>query len=234
MYTFPPLIEARLIRRYKRFLADVQLGDDTDTTAHCANTGAMTGCKPDNARIWLSHSDNPKRKYPLSWQLVELSNKALACINTSLTNTVARQAIEQGLISELSNYTDLRSEVVYGNESSRIDFLLELNNRQCYIEVKHVTLKLDSGLGAFPDSVSIRAQKHLRELQAQVEQGHRAILLFIIMRTDIDAIVPADLIDPDYGQLLRQSIEMGVEVLAYKTDISIRGIRVTHSIPLIL
>ena len=203
-------------------------------TAHCANTGAMTGCKPDNARVWLSRSDNPKRKYPYSWQLVELDNRSLACINTSLTNTVARLAIEHRQIVELLQYDKVTPEVVYGNESSRIDFLLESKNEQCYVEVKHVTLKLDSGYGAFPDAVSIRAQKHLRELKQQVEQGDRAVLLFLIMRTDINQITPADLIDATYGQLLRQAIIDGVEVLAYKTDISPQGIKVTDSIPIIL
>lgn len=238
MFKFPPLIEARLIKRYKRFLVDVQLADNSVLTAHCANTGAMTGCMPDNARVWLSQSDNPKRKYPHSWQLVELEGQHLACINTGLTNSVARIAIEQGNITELAGYKKITTEVVYGNESSRIDFLLEGSSGQsknsCYVEVKHVTLKLESGLGAFPDSVSIRAQKHLRELQHQLEQGDRAVLLFLIMRADIDRIMPADSIDPAYGQLLRQAINNGVEVLAYKTDISRKGIKVTHSIPVIL
>ena len=227
-------MEAQLVKRYKRFLVDVKLKDHSIITAHCANTGAMTGCQPDNARIWLSQHNNTKRKYPLSWQLVELENRAIACINTSITNTVARLGIELGIISELGEYTKINSEVRYGNESSRIDFLLEINNQPCYVEVKHVTLKLESGYGAFPDSVSLRAQKHIRELQHQVEIGNRAVLLFIIMRTDIDFITPADSIDAVYGQLLRQAIDSGVEVLAYKTDISPEGINVTHSIPLIL
>ena len=236
MFKFPILIEARLVKRYKRFLVDVLLKNNSILTAHCANTGAMTGCNPDNARVWLSHSDNPKRKYPHSWQLIELSDNHLACINTGLTNSVARDAMEQGSITELIGYSKITAEVVYGNESSRIDFLLEstLDKSKCFVEVKHVTLKLDSGEGAFPDSVSIRGQKHLRELQLQVEQGNRGVLLFLIMRTDIDQIVPADLIDPTYGQLLRQAINNGVEVLAYKTDINLEGIKVTHSIPIIL
>jgi len=238
LFKFPPLIEARLIKRYKRFLVDVQLENNSILTAHCANTGAMTGCKPDNARVWLSRSDNPGRKYPHSWQLVELDHQHLACINTGLTNSVARMAIEQEKIPELVEYNKITAEVVYGNESSRVDFLLEAtahkNKSRCYVEVKHVTLKLESGLGAFPDSVSIRAQKHLRELQYQLEQGDRAVLLFLIMRSDIDQITPADSIDPVYGQLLRQAINKGVEVLAYKTEISLQGIKVTHSIPVIL
>jgi len=234
LFNFPPLIEARLIKRYKRFLVDVRLKDGSVITAHCANTGAMTGCKPDNARVWLSLSDNPKRKYPYSWQLVELNNRSLACINTSLTNAVAKCAIEQQQIAELAHYAKITPEVVYGSESSRIDFLLESETERCYVEVKHVTLKLDSGYGAFPDAVSIRGQKHLRELQQQVKQGDRAVLLFLIMRTDINQITPADSIDAAYGKLLRQAIKNGVEVLAYKIDISLQGIKVTQAIPVIL
>lgn len=234
MLKFPPLIEARLIKRYKRFLVDVHMQDDSVLTAHCANTGAMTSCQPENARVWLSKSDNPKRKYAYSWQLVELEDNALACINTGMTNSVAKQALELGQIKELQKYKTIKSEVIYGTESSRVDFLLENENSRCFVEVKHVTLKLDSGLGAFPDAVSVRAQKHLRELQWQVEQGDRAVLLFLIMRSDIDQITPADDIDKVYGQLLRQVVKQGVEVLAYKTDINLEGIKVTHSIPLIL
>lgn len=234
MLAFPPLIEARLIKRYKRFLADVHMEDDSMQTVHCANTGAMTGCKPDNARVWLSQSSNPKRKYPLSWELVELEQSALACINTSLTNKVARDGIEQGLIKELTQYDSIRAEVKYGDESSRIDFLLETQSSCCYVEVKHLTLKIDSDYGAFPDAVSVRAQKHLRELQQQVEQGDRAVLLFLIMRNDIDCIKPADAIDPEYGRLLRQAVDNGVEVLAYKTDISSKGIEISCRAPIIL
>lgn len=234
MFKFPVLTTAHLIKRYKRFLVDVALSDHSVLTAHCANTGAMTGCKPDNARVWLSRSDNLKRKYPYSWQLVELEGKALACINTGLTNAVVRDALEHKQITELTQYNKITQEVVYGNESSRVDFLLESDNERCYVEVKHVTLKLESGCGAFPDSVSIRAQKHLRELQQQIEQGDRAVLLFLIMRTDIDQVTPADSIDAAYGQLLRQSIKQGVEVLAYKTNITPQGIEVSHSVPVIV
>ena len=231
---FPLLQQARLIKRYKRFLADVKLADESIITVHCANTGAMTGCMPENARIWLSRSDNPKRKYPLSWELIELEPSVLACINTFLTNKVARDAMEQGQIVELADYETIRSEVTYGNESSRIDFLLESPLQKCYVEVKHVTLKLEDACGAFPDSVSTRGQKHLRELQHQHELGDRAVLLFIIMRSDIDCLKPADLIDAEYGKLLRQVANNGVELLAYKTDISLEGIKLSHSIPVIL
>ena len=228
------LTEARLIKRYKRFLADVRMDDGNTITVHCANTGAMTGCQPENARIWLTRSANKKRKYAYSWELVELEDRALACINTSLTNKIARQAIDEKLIAELTAYSSCRTEVVYGDENSRIDFLLSHNDQLCYVEVKHVTLKVADRLAAFPDAVTKRGQKHLRELISQVKLGHRAVMLFIVMRTDVDTMVPADSIDPEYGQLLRQAVDMGVEVIAYKVNISLQSITIESSIPVLL
>ena len=191
----------------------------------------MTAWQPDNAAIWLSKSDNPKRKYPHSWELVELENGAMACINTGRTNAVAEEAITSGLIPELSSYDRCLREVVYGTERSRIDLLLEYGQRKCFIEVKHVTLSLAPGEGAFPDAVTKRGQKHLRELIDQVKAGHRAVMLFIIMRTDVEVLRPADKIDPAYGQLLREAARAGVEILAYKTAITPKEIRVTESVP---
>lgn len=226
-----PLIEGRLIKRYKRFLADIKLADGSTITAHCANTGAMTGCRPDDARVWLSVSDNPKRKYAHSWELVELDGGGMACINTGLTNKIALQAIEQGRIAELDGYPHCHTEVVYGDEGSRIDILLSTEQQLCYVEVKHVTLKLDNGMAAFPDAVSQRGQKHLRELIAQVQAGHRAVMLFIIMRDDTRDFAPADHIDSRYGQLLREAAAAGVEVLAYRTRVTAQGIDVVAAVP---
>lgn len=236
-----PLVEGRLLRRYKRFLADIRLPDGQELTAHCANTGAMTGCAPADARVWLSRSDNAKRKYPYSWQLVEVANGVLACINTSLTNKLVAEALAEGKIAELAEYDVCQSEVRYGDERSRIDFLLSHSEpRQqhacppAYVEVKHVTLSLQPGVGSFPDAVTKRGQKHLRELMQQVQQGYRAVLVFIIMRTDVTLVQPEDAIDKDYGQLLRQAVAQGVEVIAYTTDISPQQIRLGHSIPVVL
>lgn len=229
-----PLTEARLIKRYKRFLADVQLDNKEVITVHCANTGAMTGCQPDGARVWLSKSDNKNRKYAYSWELVELEDAALACINTGFTNKVAREAIDENLISELAGYSSCRTEVVYGEEKSRIDLLLSKDGEDCYVEVKHVTLKVTENTGAFPDAVTQRGQKHLRELMTQVRLGHRAVMLFIVMRTDVDYMTPADDIDVLYGQLLRQAVAEGVEVLAYKANINLQSIRIEKKIPLLL
>lgn len=225
------LLEGRLIKRYKRFLADIELESGEVITAHCANTGAMTGCQPENARVWLSVSDNSKRKYPHSWELVELEDNALACINTSITNRVVAEAIDQNLIDELSGYDELRREVVYGKEKSRIDMLLSSQDSRCYVEVKHLTLKLGDELGGFPDAVSLRGQKHLRELMQQVSMGDRAVLLFAVMRNDVERVEPARVIDPEYAHLLATAAEQGVEIMAYKTHISPQGIQLLNRVP---
>ena len=225
------LLEGRLIKRYKRFLADVELESGEVITAHCANTGAMTGCQPEHARVWLSVSDNPKRKYPHSWELVELDNNALACINTSLTNKIVAEAIDQNLIDELNGYDELRREVVYGKEKSRIDMLLSSQDSRCYVEVKHLTLKLADQLGGFPDAVTLRGQKHIRELMEMVKQGDRAVLLFVIMRTDIERVEPARVIDPDYANLLAIAKEQGVEIMAYKAHIDPEGMYLLNRVP---
>ncbi len=241
MYFDSPLIQGTLIKRYKRFLADIQLPDGRCITAHCANTGAMTGCAPLGARVWLSTSDNPKRKYPHSWQLVEVAPEVLACINTGLTNKVVAEALQASQIEELKGYTCCQSEVPYGDENSRIDFLL--SQPQCdnarsasaedkvYVEVKHVTLSLQPGVGSFPDAVTTRGQKHLRELIQQRQQGYRAVLLFIIMRTDVILVRPEESIDPEYARLLRAAVAQGVEVMAYQTRITTEGIILKNAVP---
>ncbi|MDR9424819.1 MAG: DNA/RNA nuclease SfsA [Marinobacter sp.] len=218
---FPePLVEGRLIRRYKRFLADVLLPDGSEVVAHCPNTGSMLGCQPENARVWLSRSDNPKRKLKYTWELVETVPGQLACVNTARPNAQAREAIESGVISELAGYRRCRSEVRYGDEKSRIDLLLSGHDDQpdAWVEVKNVTLA-EAGQGFFPDAVTERGQKHLRELMAQVAKGDRAVLLFVVNHTGIEQVRPADHIDARYGQLLRQACEAGVDVLAYRAEL---------------
>ncbi len=217
---FPPLIKASLIKRYKRFLADVTLESGEDITAHCPNTGAMTGCAEPGSTVWLSTSDNPKRKYPNTWELVQTPAKHMACIHSAKANDLVKEAIEAGVVKELQGYKSIRTEVKYGQEKSRIDLLLERGTEQCYIEVKSVTLLLDHGLGVFPDAVSDRGRKHLRELITMVEQGHRAVLFFCVQHTGIEQVAPADTIDPKYGDTFREAMAAGVEVLAYRTQIS--------------
>jgi len=212
-----PLLEGRLIRRYKRFLADVRLAGGEEVTAHCPNTGSMLGCQPENARVWLSQSDNPKRKLKYTWELVETSPGTLACVNTARPNAQARAAIEAGVVQELAGYSTIRGEVRYGEEKSRIDLLLSGHAAQpdTWVEVKNVTLA-EGGQGYFPDAVTERGQKHLRELIAQVVKGDRAVLFFAVNHTGIEEVRPADHIDARYGQLLRQAVEAGVEVVAYR------------------
>lgn len=228
------LVEGRLIKRYKRFLADVELASGEIITVHCANTGAMTGCQPQHARVWLSRSDNRKRKYAHSWELVALEKGAMACINTALTNRLALEGIEKGIIKELTGYPDCHREVPYGQEGSRVDFLLASADQQCFVEVKHVTLKLDDGMAAFPDAVTLRGQKHLRELVEQVRAGHKAALLFIMMRDDVRAFRPAEHIDPEYAGLLRHAADEGVQLLAYATHIDPKAIVLDGAIPVYL
>lgn len=216
-----PLVEGRLIRRYKRFLADVRLPGGEEVTAHCPNTGSMLGCQPDNARVWLSRSDNPKRKLKYTWELVEATPAVFACVNTARPNAQAREAIEAGRVPELAGYTECRAEVRYGEEKSRIDLLLSSHPEQpdAWVEVKNVTLAEDSN-GYFPDAVTERGQKHLRELMAQAQKGDRAVLFFVVNHTGIEVVRPADHIDARYGELLRQAKAAGVEVLAYRAALS--------------
>ncbi len=224
----PPLSSAVLLKRYKRFLADIQLPDGTTTTIHCANTGAMTGCATPGDTVWFSRSDNPKRKYPFSWELTETTLGHRICVNTIRANTLACEAIESGIIEELQGYDTLRTEVKYGQENSRIDILLSADSRpDCYIEVKSVTLleysPLDaepSGQGYFPDAVTTRGQKHLRELIEVARNGKRAILLFTVLHSGIEKVSAALHIDATYSRLLEEAQKEGVEVLCYKAELS--------------
>lgn len=239
---FPePLVEGRLIRRYKRFLADVRLPDGSEVTAHCPNTGSMLGCQPENARVWLSCSDNPKRKLQYTWELVETSPGQLACVNTARPNSQAREAVQAGTVVELAGYRECRAEVKYGAEKSRIDLLLSGHESaaDAWVEVKNVTLAED-GQGFFPDAVTERGQKHLRELMAQVQQGERAVLFFVVNHTGIQTVRPADHIDRKYGELLREACDAGLEVVAYRADLSESDgtptgvLTLTESVPVIL
>ena len=224
----PSFQPARLQRRYKRFLADITLPDSTTTTIHCPNTGSMKNCQPENARIWYSDSRNPKRKLPLTWELVEIpvsyggkTRETLACVNTGRANALVQEAIENETISSLAGYSGLKREVKYGSENSRIDILLTDEIRSdCYIEVKSVTLATGEGYGEFPDAVTERGRKHLRELMQVVKNGDRAVLLFCVQHTGIEVVRPADSIDPEYGKALREAVAAGVEVMVWGSTIS--------------
>lgn len=228
----PPLQSARLIQRYKRFLADVKLPDQSETTMHVANTGAMTGCAVPNDIVWFSTSNNAKRKYPCSWELTQTQHNHYICVNTLRANQLVEEAINKGVVTELSGYSLLQREVKYGDENSRIDIFLSQSNQQApdaYVEVKSVTL-LDNNQGYFPDAVTTRGQKHLRELIAMVQSGHRAVLFFAVLHSGINAVSAAKHIDPTYAALLDEAIAAGVEVIVYKADISPNEITLSSKI----
>jgi len=227
-----PLLAGTLLRRYKRFLADVRLDDGTEITAHTANTGSMRGCCEPGSRVWLSDSGNPERKYRLSWELVQPDGGPIIGINTSLSNRLVREAVESGVIRELQGYGRIRAEVRYGRENSRIDLLLEdhAERPDCYLEVKNVTLK-EGGAALFPDAVSTRGTKHLRELMHVVGDGGRAALCFCVQRGDVESMRPADAIDPEYGHILREAAAAGVEVLAYRAEVNPQGIELLTPLP---
>ena len=222
----------RLIKRYKRFLADIELDDGRQLTVHCPNTGSMKNCADPGSEVWIQDSGNLKRKYLFGWELVQVEGRFWACINTGRANALIREAIETGVITELQGYDLIRQEVKYGDEGSRIDLLLEAAQRPlCYVEIKNVTLLEADGMGAFPDAVTARGAKHLRELMLMVEQGHRAVLLFCVPHTGIQRVRPADHIDPAYGQLLREAVAAGVEVYAYGATITPQEVTISHRLP---
>ncbi|BBL72589.1 DNA/RNA nuclease SfsA [Methylogaea oryzae] len=219
-----PLVPGVLLRRYQRFLADVRLADGSTVTAHTPNTGSMKGCCEPGSRVWLRDSGSATRKYPFSWELVEAAPDVLVGINTGLANALVREAVENGVVQELQGYRRIRQEVRYGEENSRIDLLLERDDGGlCYVEVKNVTL-VEGGIALFPDAVSSRGAKHLRELAAMVRQGHRAVIFYCVQRRDAGAVSPADGIDPLYGRTLREALAQGVEALAYRAEVGTEGI----------
>ena len=219
----PALRPATLIKRYKRFLADVITPEGEMLTMHCANTGAMTGCATPGDTVWYSTSESLTRKYPHSWELTETQTGDWICVNTLRANSLVKEALVLGTIPEFSGYGSVRAEVKYGAEKSRIDFLLQASDRvNCYIEVKSVTL-LQQGIGYFPDAVTVRGQKHLRELAKIAENGERAVLFFAVLHTGIEDVSPARHIDARYAELLAQARQSGVEVLCYKAQLSPDG-----------
>lgn len=230
---FPhPLIAGTLVRRYQRFLADVRLDDGRVVIAHTPNTGSMLGCCRPGSRVWLRDTGNAARKYPLSWELVEAEPEVMVGINTGLANALVREAVEFGVAKELQGYGGIRQEVRYGEEGSRIDLLLESGSGHCYVEVKNVTL-VEDGAALFPDAVTQRGAKHLRELATMVRRGHRAAIFFCVQRGDAREMRPADRIDPVYGRTLREVLAAGVEALAYRADVRLDGIVLRTRLPVV-
>jgi sugar fermentation stimulation protein A len=226
-----PLVEARLLRRYKRFLADVAFPGGNVTTVHCANPGSMIGLAEPGMRVFLSKSDRLTRKLPWSWELVE-ADGTLVGINTAHPNLLAGEAIAGGTIAELAGYGTIRREVRYGR-NSRVDFLLEQTGRPpCYVEIKNVHLMRVPGLAEFPDAVTLRGAKHLDELTAMVASGHRAVMLYLIQIGSAQRFTLARDIDPGYGRAFDSARAAGVEAIAYRCGITRQSIEVLEPVPM--
>ena len=229
---FPdPLRRATLIRRYKRFLADVRFDDGEEVTAHIANPGAMTGLAEPGLEVWLSPARNPARKLKWSWELLRIDER-LVGVNTAWPNAIVTEAIEAGAIAALSGYATLRREVKYG-ENSRVDILLGDEGRpDCYVEVKNVHLKRARG-AEFPDAVTKRGTKHLVELSAMVAAGHRAVMVYLVQREDCDDFRLAGDIDPTYAKAFAAALDAGVEALCYACQLSIEAITLDRPLPIV-
>ncbi|MEZ5873911.1 MAG: DNA/RNA nuclease SfsA [Hyphomicrobiales bacterium] len=229
------LVEGRLIRRYKRFLADVELASGETVTAHCANPGSMLGLNEPGSRVWLSRATNPKRKLAYSWELIEVDlgrGPALVGINTGSPNGAVAAAIRSGLIPSLSGYAELRREVRYGG-NCRIDILLEDHGRPpCYVEIKNVHLMRRAGLAEFPDSVTARGARHLKALADVVASGARAMMVYFVQRGDADAFTLADDIDPAYAAAFAAARTAGVEAIAVASEVTLEGLKLPRAIPL--
>lgn len=232
----PKLERGILLKRYKRFLADIKTSSGEVITVHCPNTGSMRHCLVPNSPCWYSLSDNPKRKYPNTLELVTAEGNYRAGINTGRANHLVKEAIINGTIKELAHYQLIKPEAVCGIDNSRIDFLLsesDADSRECFVEVKNVTLMEAPGEGYFPDSVSDRGAKHLRALSELVNQGKRAVLLFCVQHAGIETVSPADHIDPLYGELLRKASADGVEILAYQARLTVSNIALNRPLPVV-
>ena len=233
------LSEARLIKRYKRFMADVELADGSQITLHCPNTGSMKNCLYPGYRVWYSDSGNPGRKYPCTWEQAEIpvlfngeERLTLAGLNTGRANALVEELLLSGQVSELSGYQTIRREVRYGEEKSRIDLLLQqLGLPDCYVEVKSVTLAMENGLGLFPDAVTSRGTKHLRELAQMVADGYRSVLFFCVQHTGIDHVAVEKAIDPVYAEALQKAAAAGVEVMAWGAEMSPDNIALVRQLP---
>lgn len=231
---FPdPLLAGRLVRRYQRFLADV----DTPRgrlIAHCPNTGSMLGCAEPGMPVWLSPAVDPKRKLGWTWELVEARPGVLVGVHTGRANALVREAIEAGLVTELAGYQRIRREVSYGARS-RIDLLLEADGRpSCYLEVKNVTAAVVGNTGFFPDAVTARGARHLQEMSEMVGDGYRAVMVFCVQREDVARVEPADHIDPRYGKALRAAMDRGVEVLALGVRVGTRELLVDRRLDVVV
>lgn len=229
---FPKMIEGTLLKRYKRFLADVRLTNGETLTVHCPNSGSMKGCNLPGAPCWISDSNNPKRKLRYTLEAV-CGPHGWIGVHTGRPNGVVKHALDQGLIPlEGGSITGIRSEVRYGRENSRIDLLVEQSDGRTFVEVKGVSLA-ENGLGLFPDARTTRGEKHLRELQGVLADGDRAALVFCLQRADAQAVAAEERIDPHYAAALRSARSAGVQVFALHNELTRQGIRSTGLIPVL-
>lgn len=228
-FLLPPLINGILIKRYKRFLADVELETGETVTAHCPNSGSMKGCAMPGSQVWLSRSNNPKRKLKYTWELIKVPGTMIG-INTQVPNKLVKHAIENGMIKELSGYDRVKAEVKT-SAHTRLDLLLEKGREdKCYVEIKNCTL-VENGIAMFPDAVTTRGQKHLDELEHLVSLGHRGVIFYLIQRMDALGFTPADMIDRVYAEKLKKAVENGVEIVIRDTVIDTEMIRIGKLIP---
>ncbi|MFW6081753.1 MAG: DNA/RNA nuclease SfsA [Desulfosalsimonas sp.] len=226
---WPPLHAGTLVKRYKRFIADISTQNLGVITAHCPNSGSMAGCSEPGRPVYFSESDNPGRRLKYTWELIEMPG-SLVGTNTLVPNRLVRQCAEKGIFHEFAGYDSVRAEVRAGT-NTRFDLMLEGPGLQrCYVEIKNCTL-VEDGIAYFPDAKTERGRNHLKELQRQVRLGHRGFMFFLIQRMDARQFRPADRIDPAYGKELRQAVNNGVEILAYDVHIDTQGIRLRAPVP---
>ncbi len=221
-----------LLRRYKRFLADVRLADGRLVTAHVPNTGSMLSTSEPLSPVALSHHPDPHRKLKWTLELIGVEGGFWVGVNTSKSNHIVEEAIAQGRIASLRGFDTIRREVKYG-VNSRVDLLLENDDCRCYVEVKNVTYKKGKR-ALFPDAVTTRGRKHLLELAKMVKEGHRGVIFFLVNRGDCGSMGPADEIDPEYGRTLRQTADLGVEILAYRTAPTLQNIEIKRKLRIVI
>lgn len=226
----PDMLVGTLVKRYKRFLADVKLRNGHVVTAHCPNSGAMTTCAEPGRPVYISRQNSPKRKLKYTWELIDMP-RSLVGVNTNIPNRLVKKAIADGVIPELTGYDEIFSEVTVGQHRSRLDLMLQRGETdKCYIEVKNCTL-VTNGVACFPDAITTRGQKHLDELEALARQGHRCVMFFLVQRMDAKLFQPADHIDPTYGRKLREAAANGIEILVYDVYIDLEKIVIDSPLP---
>ncbi|WP_032112466.1 DNA/RNA nuclease SfsA [Candidatus Paracaedibacter symbiosus] len=227
-----PLLKGTLLKRYKRFLADIELDNGEMITAHCANSGALLGVKDPGIPVWLSESENPNRKLKYTWEMAEV-DQVMVCVNTSWPNVIAAEAIQSQVITELNGYTHLKREVKYG-QNSRLDILLQDPAKvDCFVEIKSVHVRRDASVAEFPDAVTTRGAKHLSEMVEVVREGKRGVMLYVVQRNDCECLKFAADIDPVYAKTAAQAKTQGVEFYAYYSEVSPNGIIIKAPIPVI-